>query len=183
MLELGKIRFIVNSELIAEELLVGTLSTAHQMHNLEVNRCALEQKHGLAVSVVHEHPANNPVTIEIVTTEALTLKNSDTQLARVAIWHAHQLAWLPAFESGQLMQKEDFSLSGTLLLPDSSNVLSLAFNSSNNSDSCWNPLIPRRSSSVGDVFVVTHANGNVETVVVASVNFVPVIFKETGRLC
>jgi hypothetical protein len=175
--EISKICFIANKKPINEMLLLGSLDTADLLPAFEVKRHALEQELEVPVSAVYMHPANNPVVTEIVTADALGLKHPNTPLLRVAIWQAHQLAWLPDFTPGQALQKADFSLVGTLVLPDSEEALNQAFKSSNNLDHSWNPLLPCRSSSVGDVFVVTSANGESSSSVVATIGFVDISFE------
>lgn len=152
-------------------VLLERIIEAFSLPEIRHEQMSLSGQNNCVVRVVHKTDEHN----EII--PSVTLRNENSAVARVEIWHAKNVHPMN-FSVPTRVNPDDYSLVGVLVLPDTPELLSQAFDNSNNIVDAWQPLKDTRSTMVGDVFVVRRADGTSNIVRVASFGFSPVSFNE-----
>jgi hypothetical protein len=139
---------------------------------------ALTEKHREPVFALRSFVDGNgdEKKVELLTSSAL-IKGAESGVARVEIWHADPPDFLARHEPGAVVTAEGFKLAAVLLVEDGKEALNAAYRYSQNLDHGWNPVKSSRSSSTGDVFVMTSPTQSTpKAYAVATFGFTPVEF-------
>ena len=114
--------------------------------------------------------------VELLTSSAL-LNGAEKGVARVELWYATPPDFLACHAPGAAISAEGYEPVAVLLVEDGDEMLNAAYHYSQNIDHGWNPVKGMRSSSVGDIFVVTSpTQPTPKAYAVASFGFTPVEF-------
>lgn len=109
----------------------------------------------------------------------LAQQQAEVSAARVEVWHRNTLAHWFGQEVPEPLTRADYHRAGVLLVADNDYRLDQAFHFSQNLEAVWNPVKPCRSTSVGDVLVVTSGDATpTEAYAVMPFGFAAVTFPE-----
>lgn len=139
---------------------------------------ALKLKHGEDVFVVRSFDHNDvEVGYEIITPAALKYSGF---LARVEFWHPRVHSWRPTREEGQPLRKEDFRLTGILIVPEE-DALRQAYDYLEYPYRRWNPSQEEGTSpapNYGDILVVTSPSNQEPTAYALTDGYTKVVFTD-----